>query len=246
MTLEVSEVEDLGPNLRQIRLVGADLVGFAFLPGQDLMLRLPGPAGTLVSRRYSIRRADRAGGSADLNVVMHGDGPAARWAKAAGPGGPPLEVTGPRGKITLDPSADWHVFLGDETYIPAALALLEALPRGRRGWAALEVEGAEDEQPLDPAAEVELQWLHRGAVRPGDGSRLWDWLEARPQRGGTGHFYVAAEVSVALGLRDRLLRLGVSRNQVSAKAYWSRTRANAPRGEPDEDEVVGTPGPASL
>lgn len=234
MSLEVVEVVDLGPSLRQIRLGGDDLVGFRFAPGQDLMLRLPLPGGELVSRRYTVRRADPTAGLADLNVVMHGDGPAAVWAAAARPGEELAEVVGPRGKITIDPDADWHFFLGDDTYIPGVLAMLEALPPGSRAEAVLEVSTPADGQELLGSAGREVQWLFRGDPPAGEAERLLDGSRAFQIPGGRGHAYIAAEVRVALALRDDLVARGMPRDQISAKGYWSRGRANAPRGEPDD------------
>ncbi|HVB14863.1 MAG TPA: siderophore-interacting protein [Candidatus Dormibacteraeota bacterium] len=234
MSLTVAEVADLGPSLRQIRLRGEALRAFRFAPGQDLMLRLPLPSGDLVSRRYTIRRGDSAAGLADLNVVMHGDGPAARWATAVEVGQQLPEVVGPRGKITLDPDADWHLFLGDETYLPGTLAMLEALPQPARGRAILEVSGPADEQPVATDAQVEVSWLHRDGADPGAAGRLLQAVSRWQVPVGWGHVYIAAEVRVALALRDELLARGLSRDQVSAKGYWSRGRPNASRGEPDE------------
>jgi NADPH-dependent ferric siderophore reductase len=236
MTLEVAELHDLGPSLREIRLRGEALRGFQHAPGQDLMLRLPLDANSMVNRRYSIRRADPRAGTADLNVVMHGDGPAARWAAGAQPGQQLPEVVGPRGKITLDPAATWHLFLGDETYIPATFAMLAALPSGVVARAVLEVTGPGDELAFDSQADVEVDWLHREQGSPGDPTRLQDELRDWSIPPGPGHVYIAAEVRVALSLRDHLLTQGLSREQISAKGYWSRGRANASRGEPDDPE----------
>ncbi|MGH7691348.1 MAG: siderophore-interacting protein [Candidatus Dormibacteria bacterium] len=234
MSLEVGAVEDLSPSLRQIRLQGDQLVGFEFAPGQDLMLRLPGSDGELVSRRYTIRRADSGTGLVDIIVVMHGDGPAARWARGVAVGQRLAEVIGPRGKITIDGSAAWHLCLGDETYLPGTLAMFEALPPDALGRAVLEVSGADDEQALESQADVEVSWLHRGDTQPGHPDRLLERLNDWRDPPGRGHFYIAAEVRVALRLRDQLLARGVPREQVSAKGYWSRGQANANRGEPDE------------
>jgi NADPH-dependent ferric siderophore reductase len=236
MALEVAEVHDLSPSLREIRLRGPGLRGFHHAPGQDLMLRLPLDSSSMVNRRYSIRRADPSAGHADLNVVLHGDGPAARWAAAAHPGQQLSEVVGPRGKITWDPAAAWHLFLGDETYIPATFAMLAALPPGVVARAVLEVTGPDDELPFDSLADADVRWLHRGDGSPGDPARLQEVLGAWSIPPGPGHIYIAAEVRVALSLRDQLLAQGLSREQVSAKGYWSRGRANASRGEPDEPE----------
>jgi NADPH-dependent ferric siderophore reductase len=234
MSLTVTEVVDLGPNLRQIRLGGEDMIGFRFAPGQDLMLRLPLADGELVSRRYTIRRADLESGQADLNVVMHGDGPAARWARGARRGELLPEVVGPRGKITLDLGAEWHLFLGDETYIPGTLAMLDALPPKASAQAILEVSTAADEQPFEAAPGVRLQWLRRADDPPGGADRLLREIRAWQAPSGRGHVYIAAEVRVALTLRDELVGRGLSRDQISAKGYWSRGRANASRGEPDD------------
>jgi NADPH-dependent ferric siderophore reductase len=236
MALEVAEVHDLGPSLREIRLTGNGLRGFRHAPGQDLMFRLPLDASSMVNRRYSIRRADPEAGHADLNVVLHGDGPAARWAAAARPGQQLPEVVGPRGKITWDPEAAWHLFLGDETYIPATLAMLTALPVGVVARAVLEVTGPDDELPFDSLADADVRWLHRGGGSPGDPASLQEVLGTWSVPPGPGHVYIAAEVTVALSLRDHLLARGLSREQISAKGYWSRGRANATRGEPDEPE----------
>ncbi|MGC1184095.1 MAG: siderophore-interacting protein [Candidatus Dormiibacterota bacterium] len=234
MALAVVEVIDLGPSLRQIRLGGEDLLGFTFAPGQDLMLRLPLPAGEMVSRRYTIRRADPRAGQADLNVVIHGDGPAARWARAAQPGQQLAEVVGPRGKITLDPTSEWHLFLGDETYIPGTLAMLDALPLPTSARAVIEVATGADEQPFAAREGIRIDWVRRGDQPPGDVDRLLQELRRWQLPPGRGHVYIAAEVRVALTLRDELLGRGLSRDQVSAKGYWSRGRANASRGEPDD------------
>jgi NADPH-dependent ferric siderophore reductase len=97
----------------------------------------------------------------------------------------------------------------------------------------LAVSGPLDEQPVDSPGLVEVNWLHRGSASPGDAERLLDQLRGWQIPAGRGHVYIAAEVSVALTLRDELLAQGLSREQVSAKGYWSRERANASRGEPD-------------
>ncbi|HEY6538861.1 MAG TPA: siderophore-interacting protein [Candidatus Dormibacteraeota bacterium] len=234
MSLAVDRVTELSPSLREIGLAGEDLLGFKFLPGQDLMLRLPLGHDEVVSRRYTIRRADPALGRAELNVVMHGDGPAARWAGAVSPGDRLAEVVGPRGKITLDSSAGWHLFLGDETYIPGTLALLEALPGGAAARAFLEIPSAADQQPVPAADAIRVEWLVRGDRPPGEPGLLLEALRGWQQPEGLGHVYIAAEVRVALALRDELVGRGLAREQISAKGYWDRRRANASRGEPDE------------
>jgi len=65
-----------------------------------------------------------------LDIVLHGDGPGERWVRSARPGDK-IEGIGPRGKITTSAAADWHLFIGDESALPAMFAMTEALPPGR-------------------------------------------------------------------------------------------------------------------
>src|SRR6266513_1992526 len=126
LELEVCEATDLGPRMRRIRVAGRGLEDFTFQTGQDVMLVLGGGERPL-SRRYSIRTFDRLTKTLELNVVAHGvHGPGAEWAASARPGDR-VNGVGPRGKIFLDPDADWHLFLGDETAAPGTLHMLEVL-----------------------------------------------------------------------------------------------------------------------
>ena len=113
-----------------------------------------------LSRRYTIRRLDRVRREVELDIVAHGvAGPGARWAAEARPGDR-INGVGPRGKIFIDPDAVWHLFVGDETAAPGALAMLESLPSDVPGQAVLEVEGPSSELPH--VAGQRVTWLHRG------------------------------------------------------------------------------------
>src|SRR5713226_1543136 len=158
LSLEVAEVSDLGPRMRCIRLAGAG-PDFSHKAGQDVMLVLGGGERPL-SRRYTIRGYDQQRDLLELNLVTHGiHGPGAHWAASTRPGDR-INGVGPRGKIYLDPEADWHLFVGDDTAAPASLNMLEALPAGVPGLAFLEVTSADDE--LDTSSRYAVNWLHRG------------------------------------------------------------------------------------
>jgi len=49
---------------------------------------------------------------------------------------------------------------------------------------------------------------------------------------GRGHAYLAGEVALVTALKATLLARGWSPDDISAKAYWNRGRANAGHGEP--------------
>jgi NADPH-dependent ferric siderophore reductase len=235
LELEVTEATDLGPRMRRIRLAGSGLDdNFTFQPGQDVMLVLGGGERPL-SRRYSIRGFDRPTKTLELNVVAHGvHGPGAEWASAAQPGGR-VNGVGPRGKIFLDPDADWHLLVGDETAAPASLAMLEALPAAVRGLAFLEVAAAADE--LCTSSTQPVHWLHRGDISAISSNLLVEAINSAELPPGRGHVYIAGEVQVVAAVQRAALARGLVPEQVSPKAYWGRGKSNANNGEPEKGEA---------
>ena len=126
LALEVAEIVDLTPGFRRIRLTGSDLRDFEFQAGQDLMVMVAANGDRTTSRRYTIRSFDPGQLLLDLDMVVHhGEGPGLRWAKGLQPGDR-LNAVGPRGKIYLDPNAEWHLFAGDESAVAATLIMMEA------------------------------------------------------------------------------------------------------------------------
>jgi NADPH-dependent ferric siderophore reductase len=236
-TLEVVESRMVTPRMHRIKVGGAELGGFEYLPGQDVMLWIPADGGQMLYRRYTIRNFDHETGSLDLDIFEHGTGgPGEHWAKTARPGDL-VEVVGPRGKISLV-AAPWHLFAGDETYLPATFAMLAALPEATPVWVFLEVEGTQEEQSLEVSADVRLTWIHRGAATPGDPAGLVAAVESAELPSSPGHAYIGAELQVAKALRRTLEARGLDSTLISSKAYWGRGRANASKGEPKEQETA--------
>jgi NADPH-dependent ferric siderophore reductase len=236
-TLEVVESRMISPRMHRIRLRGAEFEGFRYLPGQDVMLWLPADGGRMLYRRYTIRDYDPEMGSLDLDIFQHGaGGPGEHWVKMVRPGDL-VEVVGPRGKIAVV-AAPWHLFAGDETYLPATFAMLAALPEGTPAWVFLEVEGNQEEQSLEVSADVRLTWIHRGAAVPGDPAGLVAAVESAELPSSPGHAYIGAELQVAKALRRALEARGFDSTLISSKAYWGRGRANADKGEPKEQETT--------
>jgi ferredoxin-NADP reductase len=64
----------LSPRIRNITIAAESLVGFAFEPGVDMAIRLPGGDGGTDERHYSVWKST-AEGKFDLCVVLHGLGP---------------------------------------------------------------------------------------------------------------------------------------------------------------------------
>jgi NADPH-dependent ferric siderophore reductase len=231
--LEVIGTEDVTPTMRRIRLTAAGLADLAYLPGQDFMLTVPAGAASF-RRRYTIRSFDRAVPSVDIDVVLHGDGPAAAWAASAQPGSR-IEAIGPRGKVVVDPAADWHLFAGDDSAVPASLAMAESLSDPDRALVVLEVDSVDDQQPIHTAdgRHIPVHWLHRAGADPAAAGNLVAALEAIVLPTGAGHAYLAGELGVVAAMRAALLERGMTPEQISAKPYWRAGRANAAHGEPE-------------
>jgi len=231
LPLTVASVEDLTPHMRRIQLTGPSLEAFEYFPGQDLALGVVRDDGSIVRRRYTIRRLDPGRLLLDLEFVMHGDGPGIRWAQAARPG-LSIEAIGPRGKIGLDPNGKWHLFAGDATMLPGAFAMMETLPAGVRAGAYVLVADPMERQRFDPAdAGRTVTWRYEDAGGGRDG--LVAAVAAAASSPDGGHAYLAGEVALVSALKAALLARGWSADQVSAKAYWNRGRANAGHGEPE-------------
>jgi NADPH-dependent ferric siderophore reductase len=232
--MEVVRAADLTPTMRRIELTSPGLDLLRYRPGQDLMFRIAVEGGAVTNRRYTIRTFDRDRATVTCDMLLHGNGPGARWAAAARPGDR-IDAIGPRGKIWVE-SADWHWFLGDESAVPATLAMLEDLPPTATALALLDVATPGEEQAFvrRPTATVEVMWLHRDGAAPG--GSLAAALVDRPLPPGTGRAYLAGEAHEMRALREQLLGLGFDAGYIAAKSYWTRGRANAEHGEPRRDE----------
>jgi NADPH-dependent ferric siderophore reductase len=234
LALEVVESGPLTPHMQRLRLTAPQLAGFGYAPGQDVMLLVDIEGNRPVRRRYTIRALDPVSRTLTLDVVLHGDGPGERWVRAARPGDT-IEGIGPRGKITTAEGADWHVFVGDESALPAIFRMAESLPGGTPVRVLLEIPGPEDEQQLNAAASTDVTWLPRGAGRAGEPDALAAAVGEMPWPAGHGHAYLLGEARVVARLREVLAARGLASGQVSPKAYWGRGRANASHGEPARD-----------
>lgn len=130
-------------------------------------------------RTYTSRYVRAAEREVDIDFVLHGDeGPASRWAGRVAVGdevvlcGPNRAHGGPYGGTGFKPAEGTERFLlvADETAVPAALAILEGLPRTVSGAALLEVPHTDDALAVAAPANVQVRWLPRDGAP--HGSRL--------------------------------------------------------------------------
>lgn len=229
--LIVVEVVDFGRSMRRIVLEAPALADLAPRPGQDLMLSIATVAGTLVRRRYTIRHHEPSTSTVAIDIVIHGSGPGARWAADVRPGDQ-IEALGPRGVVSIDADADWHLFIGDESFFPAMSAMVEALPATVSATLICEAEEPADLPPIRGTRTAAPQLLTRTGAA-GGARGLLAALNATELPGGRGRAYVGGELNVVAALKRALLARGLDESQVSAKAYWRAGAANANHGEPE-------------
>ena len=216
--MTVAGAHDLTPNIRRIELLTE--TPMPWRPGQDLVLEIPQGEAEPARRHYSIRCLNLPGRELALDIVRHGQGgPGERWAERARPGDR-LLAHGPRGRTAINEAADWHLFVGDETALPAIFAMLEHLPRRARALAVIEVGHRDDRQYLDADCDLDLEWQVRKAPAGAASLGLIERIALFAPRPGRGHAYLLAETATVRILRHGLLARGLAKDQITAEGYW--------------------------
>jgi NADPH-dependent ferric siderophore reductase len=205
----VVDAHDLTPRMRRITVSAPTLERPR--PAQDVELVLADGTGRKVKRRYTITRY--RDGRFDVDALLHGDAPGATWAARTAPGDE-VQFFGPRGRLELR-DADWHLFMGDESALPAIAELATAVRTP--AYALLEVRDEKDELPV----AAEAHWLHRGGAPPGGADLLGAAVEAFEPPPGIGHAYAMGESRVVSALRPGLHALGIPNEQLYVKGYWN-------------------------
>ncbi len=196
--------------------------GSALEPPYDLAtLRETLPFDELPTQRtYTIRRVDAAAGTIDIDFVVHGDtGIAGPWAANA-QSGDRLTMSSPGGGYSPDLSADHHVFIGDESAIPAIWSALEALPAASAVTTIIETRSVAHR--VDAPSGVMVQWVDEDHDAPG--TRLVAAVDAAAWPTGRVQVFAHGERGAMKALRPRLLERGVERADLSLSAYWAYGR----------------------
>lgn len=191
-----------------------------------------------VTRTYTVRWVDDVTQRLAIDFVVHGDeGIAGPWAASARPGDR-IVLSGPGGLYAPDPSADWHLLVGDDSAIPAISSALEALPRDAVGLAWLEVATEADVQAVDAPPGVDVTWLLRGDAPAGTTTLLPDAVRAAPWRDGRVHVFAHGEREAMKALRRLFAERGVPRQDLSLSGYWAYGRAED-RFQAEKREPIG-------
>jgi NADPH-dependent ferric siderophore reductase len=174
-------------------------------------------------RTYTIRSIDQVKGILDVEFVLHGDsGPASAWAGSVSVGdylGIGIKKSG-----KIYERADWYLFAGDDTALPAITAMLEVLPETTTGIALLEVESDADTFQIKTNSAVEIHWLIRNGKLPERSDLITNAVknlivpdaEQKSRRA-----WIAGEDNMVRAMRKYAsAELGLNREELHATVYW--------------------------
>lgn len=233
-SLTVTRTTTLSPGFCRVTVSGDDLDGFAS-PGPADHIKIVLENGE--RRDYTPRefRAATPGNAAELDIdfFLHGDGPAANWARGA-VSGDPVRVGGPRGSRLPPTGAGRVVLAGDESSLPALARWIELLPEETEIFGFVELDNPSDAAYLNPdhVHRARIVWLDKAdgvlerAIRSfgpiDDATFLW----------------IAGEATSLIPIRRYLRReLGLAQPQVSIDGYWRLGEANRDHHAPiDPDD----------
>jgi NADPH-dependent ferric siderophore reductase len=236
--LVVSQSQRISPNMQRITLQGKDLEKFPtghegdyvkllFQVGSTAPLQSSEAVDTdttVIMRTYTIRKFNSDDLALNIDFVLHGEsekdsGPASSWASQTKTGDT-LQIFGPGKVKAASLKADWFLFAGDMTALPAISCQLEQLPADAAGYAVIEINSEQDQQSLQKPDGINVLWI----INPHpdrENTVLNDAVKTLPWLSGTPSIWAACEFS-----NMRLLRAyfkkdkQVSRDYLYVSSYW--------------------------
>ncbi|MBD0863601.1 siderophore-interacting protein [Gordonia sp. zg691] len=235
----VRHVSDLTPNLRRVVLDVTDLPGLD-LPGvadeavgiyfphdperstPDMECREgtwgyfgtdPAPEG----RNYSIRAADHAAGTVDIDFVIHAAGPATLWAQRTEPGHE-VVLTHARSWLAPPPDTERLILVADLAGLPALARIIDELPSTDGVTAVVEVPAPSELNYL-PDRDIELITIIGGNARTP--SRLAETVRELQIPTTGGYCWFAGEAAESRAVRKHLRsELRWARDHYDVIGYW--------------------------
>lgn len=255
----VSQKTQLSPHLVRVTVTGPALAGFAYpgpashfklllpAPGAgELILPTPGddglvsfdPAAPVIMRTYTARAFRPAVNEVDIDVFLHGDGPASTWAAIARPGDE-IAVTSPRRSgFQVPEPVRWMLLAADSSAVPAVATILE-VESHRPIRCIIEVDDARDRVELPHHSSATVEWR----TRETDATPSSTLLSALHENlaTGPGFCWVAGESRAIRQARTYLLtRDRLDRDSVVTRGYWRFGAVNHPDYD-DGTDLVDNP-----
>jgi NADPH-dependent ferric siderophore reductase len=248
----IREKEEVTPHVLRLKLQGEGLAGFTMRgPGCHIKLMLPPPGETKPTPplRYEDRRPIYPEGASipftrtytplnfdpeklemEVEFLVHGGGAASDWAANAEVGHE-IVVLGPGGGWDVPQDGEWYVLAADESSIPAAGQVLEALPRPPHAiFVEVASESEKRELPfVDPSI---VQWLYRGEDTQKAGEAIEAAIKELELPARKGYIWVACESGAMRRIRKYLIdEKGLPTEQMVTRGYWKLGAQNHPDGD---------------
>jgi len=171
-------------------------------------------------RTYTLRSYDAEKAELAVDFLLHEDhGPASQWAISAKPGSQ-VGFAGPGAPKLPDPDADWFLFAGDMSALPAISANIERLEPDAKGYAVLEIIDPADQQQLAFPSAFEVDWVINPQPTAGN-SPLIEAVKKLPWLEGTPGVWIAGESGCMRTLRRYFVdERGLGRKEFYASGYW--------------------------
>ena len=232
--VHIAQRTQISPNVVELVLSGASALGGE--PGNDIMVLISEVGEAPARRRYSVRSCDPLTDTLRLWISTGHDGPGSRWAQNASLGST-VDVVGPRGKITLDPLADWYLFVGDTTGLASFYRMAESIEVPGQAIFIVELDDMADAltTSFNPGLGVTGIFVERQGREHHDPSGLLRGLSAFDFPPHQGQAYVFAEFNVMKAVEMTLRDRGLPPEHIATKAFYRTGRANAANGEPVRD-----------
>jgi NADPH-dependent ferric siderophore reductase len=191
-----------------------------------------------VSRYYTVRQWDPRRRELTVDVVVHGQGVATRWASTV-PVGDTVLISSPTGRYAPPQDTEWAIVVADLTGLPAAGRILAEQPPGRRVRAVLEVPNEDCVLDLQSDADLQVSWIFNPTpdVIPSALHLATRSVELPP---GRGYVWMAGEASCSRDIR-RYIRheLKWPASSYDIVGYWRPdAEAYLRRYRTIEDEVA--------
>ncbi|MEM9807281.1 MAG: siderophore-interacting protein [Cyanobacteria bacterium P01_D01_bin.56] len=236
----VQTVEQVTPRVRRIVFGGDSLAGFPTpRPGAHIKLMFGADFSGSIGpkkmksqmRTYTPRSFNPDTNELTVEFVLHGNGLASTWATQAQVD-ETLTVAGPGGGMDIPDTLKTMVMLVDESALPAAGTVLEALPAGCNPIIVCEVEDARELRSLSSHIEVEPTWLFRQEQAARPGMLLENYLPdvlASVKDSDDVLWWIACEANAMRRMRSQLLNQeGISKKRLISRGYWKLGASNHP------------------
>jgi NADPH-dependent ferric siderophore reductase len=237
-SLKVMAIHDVSSHVRRITFASTNLKRFDTLSALHVKLLLPPDGvrlclprlslnGTVdwgseqeraIVRKYTIRRIDPSAGTLEIDFVLHDHGGPGSCFAINAQISDEIGMVGPGGGSARP--ADWNLFIGDETALPAIARLMEALPEDAQGTAIIEVADESDEQDLVHKANIDIRWFYRNRLASPHSLSEHAAL-IKPPSSGSIFAWAGTEFSEFRKIRsDWRTQKGIAKDDHLAVAYW--------------------------